>query len=207
MFLFSLLVVILNLSVAVHSQRRIVNGTQIPIEEVPFQVGLYVKERFDCGGSLISEDFVLTAAHCVENVIKKRLKVRVGTDRKYDEDAMKIGVEKIILHPKYDRKTVNYDFALLELKSHRKFPSVVEFAKLPEQDSELDDGVVLTVTGWGDTSYLGKKSKVLLAVDTPTVNREKCAEAYSRISNPHKITDAMFCAGYEDGRRGSCQSK
>lgn len=44
--------------------RRIINGKLIGIEKVPYQVAIHRSNRFDCGGSLISEEFVLSAAHC-----------------------------------------------------------------------------------------------------------------------------------------------
>eukprot|EP00095_Tigriopus_kingsejongensis_P001278 maker-scaffold359_size197282-snap-gene-0.24 protein:Tk01278 transcript:maker-scaffold359_size197282-snap-gene-0.24-mRNA-1 annotation:"af357226_1cub-serine protease" len=119
-------------------QTRIVGGQATEVNEYPWQVMLNStrNNRFFCGGSLISEDWVLTAAHCL-----------VG----------------VVIHPDYDQSTDDYDFALVKLQNKVVFDgnTVVRPICLPMADLTESEGSSVTVSGWGTTSSGGQVSNVL----------------------------------------------
>ncbi|XP_058833810.1 trypsin 5G1-like [Topomyia yanbarensis] len=187
----------------VHSRRpwlnftsscRIVGGSEIDISKVPFQVSMGY-----CGGSIISERWILSAAHCVHRVEDRRLQVRVGSSRRHTGGQL-INVKRVLKHPEYNEDTTDYDFALLKLAKavglNEKFYAV----ELPEQDEPITEGTCLQVSGWGDTHNAEESHELLRATKVPLVSQEVCRKAYTSM-----ITDRMLCAGYQEGGKDACQ--
>lgn len=183
---------------------RIIGGKPIKIEEAPYQAGLYYNDRFLCGGAVISKNFVITAAHCVNCPFcePENFNVMVGTSNRNDKNAVKIPVKKVIMHPEYSADFYSYDIAILELKDARQLPKHVLYAELPSDEIHQDDPMF--ITGWGRTEN-GLLSDVLMGVVVPVYNQTKCEEIYDE--QRIEITDKMFCAGLEEGGVDSCQGK
>jgi trypsin len=183
----------------------IVGGTPVQnLSETPWQVALVDNgSHFQfCGGSLIAENWVLTAAHCVDNFFvgndPEKVDVVVGT-LTFMSGGEQIPVRAIHLHPSWDGNNLDFDAALLELESDA---SEGESITLHEAGQGLDEGMPVRVSGWGATSEGGAGSTTLLWVDVPVVSTETCNEPESYGG---AITDAMFCAGDRDGGRDACQ--
>ena len=180
----------------------IVGGVPTTKGEIPFQVSLQDSAGHFCGGSLIKPDWVLTAAHCVDDW-KPESKVVVGlldqTDR---SDTEVFSAKQVIIHSQYSSSTVDYDFALIQLSGNSTAKTVtlndLEI-DIPRLDSQ--DKFVVWTAGWGDLGN-GQFPNVLQKVDVPLVNIADCnAEA----SYNGAITDRMLCAGYAAGGKDSCQ--
>ncbi|XP_059607796.1 trypsin-1-like [Phlebotomus argentipes] len=181
---------------------RIAGGYEIDIEDAPHQVSLQWPDHV-CGGSILSETFVLTAAHCTYGVDVEDLTLRVGSSYHASEGQV-VKVKRSILHPEYERITINYDFSLLELEEPLQFSDVCQPIALPEQDQDVEEGALLLVSGWGLTynpKNREESNDKLRAVIVPKVNDEYCNAAYSQWSG---ITEAMICAGYEEGGKDAC---
>ena len=187
---------------------RIVGGWEVFFENNPWQIAMIRanvaeprRSQF-CGGSIIANDWVLTAAHCVRNAIVREDPTRVDVVAGSPQWALggeRLKVAEIHTNPQYDPSTMDHDFALLRLQSPQTMGQIVELA---DQSTQLDDGAKTCVTGWGATFEGGPGSIDLLGVEVPVVSNDVCNRPESYGGD---ITDNMMCAGREEGGVDSCQ--
>lgn len=186
---------------------KIVGGVIANQGEFPFIVSLQAKSWYSsnfshfCGGSLIKEDWVLTAAHCVDGGYLNGGRIVAGLYQlKNDANAEKFTPVKIIKHPNWNSSTMDYDYALVKLDKKSSYTPIKLNTIAYATEKE---GVTYTVAGWGTTSEGGSISNTLMKVDVPFVNKETCKAAYTE--DKIDITDRMLCAGFEQGGKDSCQ--
>ncbi|XP_053666898.1 trypsin-1-like [Anopheles marshallii] len=179
----------------------IVGGFEINIAVTPYQVSLQYYNRHRCGGSVLSNKWVLTAAHCTVGTATSSLAVRSGSSR-HASGGIVVRVQRVIDHPNYVDGTFDYDFSLLELRGRLTFSGVVQPVALPEQDEPVKDGTMTTISGWGNTQSAAESNAVLRAANVPTINQSTCNKNYERFGG---ITSRMLCAGYQQGGKDSCQ--
>lgn len=180
---------------------KIVGGVVIGIEDAPYQISLQDRNFHICGGSIISDNFVLTAGHCTDGNIAKNLQIRAGSE-KYRSGGVIIQVKKIIQHEDFDYNTIDFDFSLLLLDEKFEFSETIQPIALPKQDEPVEDGTMSLVSGWGNTQNSLESREMLRAAYVPSVNQEECQEAYLLFGG---VTDRMICAGYKKGGRDACQ--
>ena len=176
----------------------IVGGEEVdpacPNCKYEFMVSLQQGGHF-CGGSLVREDWVITAAHCVTGN-NNGLQVKIGLHNvNGTSGAITRNVDQVIIHPQYSGWSLDNDYALLHLSQ-----PVTNFEpiQLITDNSHDDEPVMSTVMGWGATQSGGWGSDVLLEVDVPIDN--SCGN-YSNSD----ITNNMVCAGDNNGGEDSCQ--
>ncbi|NXN07950.1 THRB protein, partial [Indicator maculatus] len=198
---------------------RVVHGDDAEIGSSPWQVMLYKKspQELLCGASLISDSWILTAAHCLyyppwdKNLTTNDILVRIGKHirAKYEKNQEKIALlDKIIIHPKYNwKENMDRDIALIHLKRPVVFSDYIHPVCLPTK--EVVQRLMLAgykgrVTGWGNLKETWATSPsnlptVLQQLNVPIVEQNIC-----KASTKVKVTDNMFCAGYspEDSKRG-----
>ena len=179
-------------------QPMIVGGEEVdpacPNCKYEFMVSLQQGGHF-CGGSLVREDWVITAAHCVTGN-NNGLQVKIGLHNvNGTSGAITRNVDQVIIHPQYSSWSLDNDYALLHLSS-----PVTNFEpiQLITDNSHDNEPVMSTVMGWGATSSGGWGSTYLLEVDVPIDN--SCGN-YSNSD----ITNNMVCAGDSNGGEDSCQ--
>jgi len=180
---------------------RIVGGSNAAKGEFPWQVGLISKRGRTpfCGGTLISSDTVLTAAHCQTSV--SDFDVLVGEhDVTRSDGEQRISPSAWIQHENYNSRTTNYDFAIVKLSRPVTFSSNVNPICLPSATRNYDS-VVATVSGWGTLYSGGPQPSILQKVNVPTMSNGQCTtnSAYSSSD----ITSQMICAA--DSNKDSCQ--
>uniref|UniRef100_A0A1A9W2J4 Peptidase S1 domain-containing protein n=1 Tax=Glossina brevipalpis TaxID=37001 RepID=A0A1A9W2J4_9MUSC len=117
-----------------HAAGRIVNGIETTIEARPYQVSIQRKGMGNhfCGGSIISEDIVVTAAHCIQGGQASNLQVRLGSTR-YKEGGILVGVKAMKYHEQYDPDLLWYDIAILKLDKPVKQSSTVRYIELAKK--------------------------------------------------------------------------
>lgn len=196
------IIILLFFVVGVTCDRRVYGGKNINISETPYLVAVLWNDdgSYYCSGSLISENFALSAAHCFPDHYESWIfKIRAGSSDA-NQGGVLLDIEEIIIHPSYNFLTQNYDFALLRLESEISFPKVVEFAKLPEND-DVKIGEMMRIGGWGKNER-NDGSPHLIGAQVPIYDIEKCKKAYKKFNL--EITDEMICAGYEEGKIDTC---
>lgn len=190
---------------------EIIGGKEVTPHSLPFMALLENNEPF-CGGILISQSWVLTAAHC-GNFSKKRnsliKKVLLGVHsikEKETESRTVRKVKKQVIHPCYDEKDKVNDLMLLKLDKPVKRSKTVDWHELGNTVKEPTAGSTCLVAGWGTTKNGAKQmSNVLRSVNVTVIDREKCnAPDYYNLRPV--ITSSMLCAG-SDGKHhtDTCQ--
>ncbi|XP_043289338.1 serine protease snake-like isoform X2 [Venturia canescens] len=152
-----------------------------------------------CGGSLISEKWIMTAAHCTHGPLGKPAVVLLGSNRLSDTRTGKLKwIKRSIRHPAYNPPSMYADLALLELARRVYFqPNIkpaclhVEFDKTP---------IKVWVTGWGSTQFDDELSDVLIKAELEVIDNVRCSLSYnSSTSVPSGVVPSMICAGDPQG--------
>ncbi|XP_073845349.1 trypsin 3A1-like [Musca autumnalis] len=181
---------------------RIVGGEVTSILSYPFQVSLQHLKSHICGGSILSQNIILTAAHCIENPKDvKEYRIRAGSNS-HSYGGQVIGVRQIIIHEAYNHKDLNCDLALVLLSSNLKFSSRIQTIALPRHGAKVPNNEELFVSGWGLTSETGAVAPLLNHVAVRLMSQRVCEESYRYVAH---ITEQMFCAGLPEGGKDSCQ--
>ena len=147
-----------------------------------------------CGGQLVAEDVVLTAAHCTEGSAAADIVIRHGSTDITQTDVY--DVTDIYVAEGFDGSTMVNDWSLIKLAE-----PITGAETVPLAESDTKDWGTLTVAGWGTTES-GSTSQDLLYVDVPYVTDTECSGAYGSEFN----ADSMICAGdLANGGVDSCQ--
>uniref|UniRef100_A0A8C0N456 trypsin n=2 Tax=Canis lupus familiaris TaxID=9615 RepID=A0A8C0N456_CANLF len=189
---------------------KIVGGYTCEENSVPYQVSLNAGYHF-CGGSLISDQWVVSAAHCYKSALNSefsgreseycRIQVRLG---EYNIDVLEgneqfINSAKVIRHPNYNSWILDNDIMLIKLSSPAVLNARVATISLPRACAA--PGTQCLISGWGNTLSSGTNYPELLqCLDAPILTQAQCEASY-----PGQITENMICAGFLEGGKDSCQ--
>ncbi|EDV58578.1 trypsin delta/gamma-like protein CG30031 [Drosophila erecta] len=130
---------------------RVLGGKPIEIEQAPWQVSLHHRGNFKCGGSIYSENIIITAAHCfftgTERVDDQGHQVRIGSALKYSNGSL-VEVDVIKIHENFN--VVN-DIAIVRLNKPLVFTNKVQ--PIPLAKKNPFPGSIAFVSGWGISNY------------------------------------------------------
>ncbi|XP_076595172.1 chymotrypsin A-like [Chaetodon auriga] len=170
---------------------RIVNGEEAVPHSWPWQVSLQDYTGFHfCGGSLMNENWVVTAAHCN---VRTSHRVVVGEhDRSSNSEAVQVmRVGKVFKNPSYNSFTTNNDITLIKLASPVQMNAHVSPVCLAETTDNFPGGTRCVTSGWGLTRYNAPDTPALLQQATlPLLSNNQCTQYWGS-----RITDKMICAG------------
>jgi len=176
----------------------IVNGFEAVPHEFPFMAALMNRRRQFCGGSLIDDNHILTAAHCVAHLSKsdvQHLRVRLGDHNiksKAEANHVEKRVKRVIRHIGFSSSTLHNDVAILTLEDDVQYSSTIQPICLAAGTNKFVNNRV-TVAGWGTLSEGGNQPSNLMKVDVQVWTNEKCRSSYGS-SAPGGITNHMLCA-------------
>ncbi|XP_076993208.1 transmembrane protease serine 11F-like [Tamandua tetradactyla] len=185
------------------STERIVQGSETAMEgEWPWQASLQLLGvGHQCGASLISNTWLVTAAHCfLRNKDPNQWIVTFGATIK--PPAMKRSVCKIIIHENYDRQINENDIALVQLTIQVEFSNTVQRVCLPDSSIKLPPKTSVFVTGFGSIVDDGPTQNKLRQARVETISNDVCnrKDVYDGM-----ITPGMLCAGFMEGKIDACK--
>lgn len=178
---------------------KIVGGDLTKIDEVPYFASILYRNDHLCGASIISDEWIISAAHCYVDSIPSNYKIKTGSSRKSKAGIIR-KVEKLIKHPQYDGSTLNNDFMLIKLAQKIKFNRQHKAIPLAAAGKLIAEGTDVRTCGFGLTNNALQSDEFLRAVIVQVSNQDFCSKAYNDFIN-HKN---MLCAGSTE-RKDSCQ--
>uniref|UniRef100_A0A8C6UFQ4 Peptidase S1 domain-containing protein n=1 Tax=Neogobius melanostomus TaxID=47308 RepID=A0A8C6UFQ4_9GOBI len=186
---------------------RIVGGQAAPEGAWPWQVSIHRGGGGHiCGGSLINNLWVLSAAHCFQSGSASDNTVYIGRQSQENANANEVRrtIVEVINHESYNPSTNDNDIALLKMASTVTFTNYIRPVCLAASGSTFHAGTDSWVTGWGSIgSGISLPSpQNLMEVEVPVVGNRKCKCDYAGV---FLINDNMICAGLEAGGKDSCQ--
>ncbi|XP_032092137.1 serine protease 27-like [Thamnophis elegans] len=193
---------------------RIVGGTDSRDGEWPWQVSIKLNGHHHCGGSLVTNQWIITASHCF-SLIKNpsNFTVLVGALKLSDPGPQSIiaSVKHIILNPSYEGDSRIGDIALVQLEQRLPLSQQISPICVPNANVNFLPGQKCWVTGWGNIlSKEGRQnSDILQKLEVPIISTKKCNSLYRQDSRQRRssreIKEDMICAGFAAGQRDACQ--
>ncbi|XP_063709380.1 collagenase-like [Culicoides brevitarsis] len=179
---------------------RIVHGSQARLGQFPHQVALLNRKMNSfslCGGSIISTDFVLTAAHCVRNIIHTT--ISFGTINR-NSPMLQMIAHKHIIHENYNPTNLNNDIALWKLPQKLIFNEFIKPISLPNDFSDTFENSNAIVSGFGRTEGSTSSSQVLRYAFVKVISNEDCVKNFGG----HVVTAGTICSIGANSLEGPC---
>ncbi|XP_073957733.1 CLIP and Tryp_SPc domain-containing lethal (2) k05911 [Choristoneura fumiferana] len=183
----------------IEDEQRIVGGHTAELNEWPWIVALFNGGRQFCGGSLIDDRHVLSAAHCVAHMTSwdvARLTARIADHNIHtnaETQHMERKIKRVVRHRGFDMRTLYNDIAILTLDQPVPFTRNSRPICLPS-GGRAYSGLVATVIGWGSLREGGTQPAELQEVSIPIWTNNDCRLKYGAAA-PGGIVEHMLCAG------------
>ena len=188
------------------SHDRIVGGEDVDIKDYPWQVSMQLQPQFGgahfCGGTIVDEEWVITASHCLvfeQNgddfyLQPMHVRVRAGFTSMSSNEGAYYNAAEIIMHPDYDPDAHQFDIALVRISEpfDLEDENKAMVGRVTQADADMgltEPGEMVKISGWGALSFGGPSPDILQAIEVPIVH----------VSNtnypPSWITSDMIIAG------------
>ncbi|RXN24213.1 granzyme B(G,H)-like protein [Labeo rohita] len=176
----------------------IVNGKEAKPHSRPYMVSVQVKEQHICGGFLISDRFIMTAAHCRKKAQGLTVVLGAHNLQNKNENSVRIKVESSHPHPQYTIESYYYDILLLKLEKKLTQNEKVNWISIPVKEEETEVDSVCSVAGWGRLDTNGFLSSRLMETHVKIMNNTECENKWGQ--DDYSVSE-MMCT-YGNG--GSC---
>nr|XP_056701338.1 complement factor D [Euleptes europaea] len=163
---------------------------------------LQVAGKHICGGFLISDQWVLSAAHCLGDAGNETLQVLVGAHSLSEAEPNKrlVGVQALFPHPNSSAENNHDDLLLIQLEEKVSTNADVQVLAFQRQDRDVPAGTLCEVAGWGFISNTGRLPDKLHRVELAIIDRATCN---TRIHYDGSITEKLMCT--ESKKKDSCK--
>lgn len=132
----------------IRTREKVVGGEAAEVSDFPYMVSLSTTEGSHfCGGSLLNDRTVITAAHCVADTDASRVTVRAGSIYT-DNGGVAVDADRLIVHPNYNPDNSNSDIALVKLNQPIAAQGGISYVALPPMGSDLANGTRVKAAGW-----------------------------------------------------------
>ncbi|XP_063599848.1 chymotrypsin BI [Penaeus indicus] len=166
----------------VNATPRIVGGVEATPHSWPHQAALFIDDMYFCGGSLISNEWVLTAAHCMDGAGFVEVVLGAHNIRENEASQVSIVSTDFFTHENWNSWLLTNDIALIRLPSPVSTNSNIKTVRLPSSDVSV--GTTVTPTGWGRPSdSAGGISDVLRQVNVPVMTNNECDSVYGIVGD------------------------
>ncbi|XP_031197863.1 transmembrane protease serine 11A isoform X1 [Mastomys coucha] len=180
---------------------RIVSGNPAAKGAWPWQVSLQRSNIHQCGGTLIGNMWVVTAAHCFRtNPNPRQWTLSFGTT--INPPLMKREVRRIIMHERYRPPARDHDIALVQFSPRVTFSDEVRRICLPEPSASFPSNSTVYITGFGALYYGGESQNELREARVQIISNDICKQ---RHVYGNEIKRGMFCAGFLEGIYDACR--
>ncbi|KAG8041997.1 hypothetical protein G9C98_007305, partial [Cotesia typhae] len=182
---------------------RIINGSDVQAGEIPYQVSLqyvFIANFHFCGGSVLNEKYVITAAHCVESKSAEQIKVIAATTNLKKPNSTHF-VAEITVHEKYNSSdSWKNDIALIKIKGRFEISAVLKFVPLPIPNQDIPAESVAVISGWGTLQEGGKTPVVLQKTEVFIASQSYCKQVHTDAgSNIHETHICAYDPVHETG--------
>ncbi|XP_071432160.1 transmembrane protease serine 5 [Pithys albifrons albifrons] len=184
---------------------RVVGGADVPPGRWPWQVSVCQGSQHRCGGSVLAQEWILTAAHCVHRRLQASAWLVFAGSITHGSLRQEAGVpvQEIIHHPLYNDNSLDYDIALMKLRVPLNFSDAIRAVCLLPSHQDLLQGTQCWVSGWGYTTPdQAQVAGTLKEALVPLIGTKRCN---SSCMYSGELTARMLCAGYPWGQVDACQ--
>ncbi|XP_065334416.1 chymotrypsin-2-like [Cloeon dipterum] len=181
--------------------KKIVGGVPAELGEFPSQLSLHLNDSMYGAANVLSEKYVLTAAHCVMGLSPAELSVRSGS--LYFDQGQRHQVTRIIMHEQFNfTDSLIHDIAIVEVDPPFTFGPNVQPLALPNQGENPAAGAPATAIGWGRLWYNGPTPDTMNKVTIEIRDQAVCEELYANFI--WHIYEGHLCADVPEGGLGTC---
>ncbi|XP_005183423.1 brachyurin [Musca domestica] len=183
---------------------RITNGELAKAGQFPYQVGLslvFGNQGAWCGGTLISDRWILTAAHCTDGADGVTVylgAIDIKDDHEKGQQRIYTSKSNIIVHEHWDPNTLSNDISLIKLPVVIEFNERIQPAALPKMDGHYStyEGDMVWASGWGkDSDAATSVSPLLRYIEVPVMKLSTCKTYYLGM-----VTEKMICISSKGGK-------